>query len=341
MRVDQHAFVPAEGGVLAVDGALPYVEDDWEVAALLAILPPTHYLRLAAHVEVAPEHVLRLRVFEPVDAAGTTDVDVPAALRPAFEQALAEANGAPPPPRRPAWSKPGWHDRIEAWAGCRLEYLRSWPISYVARNEDVVFKAVFPLFAHEPAITEALGAPRVVKSDHERGWMLMEAVEGDVDHHESMRALARVHREWTTRVDEALALGAHDRRAPHQLRGELPHTLVHGDFHAGNILGSTIIDWSDAAIANPLIDVNHYLLNRDDGERSALIATYADAWPEHDVAAAAAACEAETYEYIAASYRGITDALADDDRWWFAGEEEQWLQRASDVRAGKRPSLDT
>ena len=197
---------------------------------------------------------------------------------------------------------------------------------------------MFPPFRHEPAITEALGRPRLLQVDRGHGWMLMEEVPGvgDGDHHAAVRAIAAVHRAWASRVDEALALGAPDRRAP----SVLPHTLVHGDFHAGNVGGSTIIDWSDAAVANPLHDLNHYLLHRGPEQRGELIATYAEAWPEHDVATAAAACEAETYEYVAESYAGITAALADDDRWWFEGEEARWLGFAEDVRAGRRPSPD-
>jgi hypothetical protein len=120
-------------------------------------------------------------------------------------------------------------------------------------------------------------------------------------HHHGARSIAAVHRAWADRIDEALALGAPDRRAP----AALPHTLVHGDFHAGNVLGSTILDGSDAAVANPLHDLNHYLLHRDPAQRDALVATYAEASPAHDVAVAAAACEAETYEYIARSSAGI------------------------------------
>ena len=59
------------------------------------------------------------------------------------------------------------------------------------------------------------------------------------------------------------------------------------------------------------------------------------------VRVAADACEAETYEYVAESYARITRALAEDDRWWFAGEESKWLSRAADVRAGRRPSRGT
>jgi hypothetical protein len=342
MKVDQYAFVPARGGIFAPDGSLPSVStDSGELGDLRPALPPVRFLRVAAHVEIEPGHIVRLRVFKPADAEGVApeEVDVPELLRPAFDRCVAELEGAPVPERRAAWARPGWHEQAEAWAGMPLEQVRIWPLSAVLRHGDVWFKAVFPLFHHEPAITEALGAPRVLQVDHERGWMLMEGVDGvdDADHHAAMRAIARVHREWTPRIGEALALGAPDRRAP----SALPHTLIHGDFHAGNVGAGTIIDWSDAAVANPLHDVNHYLLFRKPEERDALIATYAEAWPEYDIAAEAAACEAETFEYVAQSYAAITDALAPDDRWWFAGEDEQWLERASDVRAGRRPNPGT
>jgi hypothetical protein len=341
MRLDQYAFVPAAGGLLAPDGRLPSVVNSLDMKALQALLPPTRFLRVAAHVQVGPEHVLRLRVFEPVDAPGLPpdEIAVPGPLRPAFARCTAELAGAPPPPRRPAWSQPGWHEQAEAWAGTALEQVRLWPLSAVLRSEDAVFKAVFPLFHHEPAITEAVGMPHVLQSDHVRGWMLLEHLDAgaDPDHHAAMRALARIHRAWASRVDEALALGAPDRRTP----SALPHTLVHGDFHPGNVLGATIIDWSDAAVANPLHDVNYYLLYVDDELRGPLLDVYAESWPGIDVHAEAATCEAETFEWIAQSYAGITAAVADDDRWWFAGEEERWLARASDVRAGRRPSPDT
>jgi hypothetical protein len=107
-----------------------------------------------------------------------------------------------------------------------------------------------------------------------------------------------------------------------------------------NVLGSTIIDWSDAAGANPLHDVNRYLFNVADDERETLLEAYGEVCGA-DVRAAAQACEAETYEWIAQSYAQITAALAPDDRWWFADEEARRLGRASDVRAGRRPSRDT
>lgn len=340
MRYDQYAFVPARGGVLAPGGRLPVLEDEWRVELLAAQLPPTAFLRTAASVNAADEHALRLRVFEEVDEPGAppAEIDVPVPLRTAFDRCVGELEGRVPiPAQRPAWSRPGFDRAAEAWAGMQLELVRKWPLSAVLRNGDVYFKAVFPRFHHEPAITQALGSPHVLRADHERGWMLVEAAEGEGDdHHAAMRAIAAVHRAWTSRVDEALALGAPDRRQP----SVLPHTLIHGDFHPGNVVGGTIIDWSDAAIANPLFDVNYYALMAGDDLRAALVAAYAEAWPEHDVVAAVDDCESEAYEYVAESYRGIIAACAPDDRWWFDGEVERWLARASDVRAGRRPSLD-
>jgi hypothetical protein len=74
VRIDEYAFVPAPGGVLAIDGALPHAGD----------APPAQLLRTAAHAELEPGHAVRLRVYEPVDAAGTPPerIAVPAPLAP-------------------------------------------------------------------------------------------------------------------------------------------------------------------------------------------------------------------------------------------------------------------
>lgn len=325
MRVDQFAFVPARGGVLAVDGALPLLEEGWQVRS------PTPFLRTAAHVELEPGHAVRLRVFEPADERGTPPdrVAVPDALRAAFDRCVAEHEGRVAiPEQRPAWSRVGFHAEAEAWAGMPLELVRNWPLSAVLRNGDVFFKAVFTLFRHEPAITAAVDvAPRVLRADHDRGWMLLQEAGGEpIEPVDAIRLLARVHRDWESRVDDALALGAHDRR---DSAGAA--TLVHGDFHPGNVLGATIIDWSDAAVANPLVDVNYFAFMVGDDRRDEVL----DAYGTPD------AYEAESFEYIAQSYTGIRAACAPDDRWWFDGEPERWLRRAADVRAGRRPTPDT
>lgn len=56
-------------------------------------------------------------------------------------------------------------------------------------------------------------------------------------------AAATVLREWRTdpSIRTALAL--------------LPRTLVHGDPHRGNVLGTTLIDWGNARVAPPGLDI--------------------------------------------------------------------------------------
>jgi Ser/Thr protein kinase RdoA (MazF antagonist) len=221
-------------------------------------------------------------------------------------------------------------------------------------------KAVFPLFHAEPAITEALAreypgaVPDVVRADHERGWMLMHEVGGDVlDDRPAtawapvLRTVAGIHRTWSMRIDELLAYGAQDRRVGDSV---LPETLVHGDLNPGNVFlngdRAVIFDWSDACIADPFVDVHLLLFWVDDEEaRAALLDAYADGWggelSTDNVRAAFAASEASAYLHQAESYRAICDALAPDDRWWFDGEEARWRERATAVLAGRRPSRDS
>jgi aminoglycoside phosphotransferase (APT) family kinase protein len=154
-------------------------------------------------------------------------------------------------------------------------------------------------------------------------------------HHHGARSIAAVHRAWADRIDEALALGAPDRRAP----AALPHTLVHGDFHAGNVLGSTILDGSDAAVANPLHDLNHYLLHRDPAQRDALVATMPRRRGRTTSRSQPRRARRRRTNTSRGPLPGSTVALADDDRWRFAAEEARRLGFANAVRAGRRPGL--
>src|SRR5215208_4619157 len=100
---------------------------------------------------------------------------------------------------RPPWARAAWYDEVETWIDARLEELRrsrsgparqvhAWAISSVLRVPtdagDVYFKAVPPLFGHEPALTAELGRrhPGRVTStlavDVERRWLLMDDLGG-------------------------------------------------------------------------------------------------------------------------------------------------------------------
>jgi hypothetical protein len=364
-----YAVVPGSDGasLVTVDGRLPHVECQGKLTDVFDALEPLigrpRYLRVVARATCGDD-ILNLRAFDAVADGGLlplADAD-PAALAPpelcaGLEQWLAEQRGAPIPKLRAPWARPGWHGEAEAWAGTPLEQVRVWPLSAVLRSGSTYFKAVFPLFHAEPAITEALArehpgaVPPVLGADHERGWMLMGEVGGTEPNElparewgPVLRTLAAIHRHWTTRTDELLALGAQDRR----VEPTLPATLVHGDLNPGNafITGgrAVIFDWSDACVADPMIDVHTLLFWIDDDDvRAALVDAYADAreLPNHDVRTAFTASEANAYRHHAESYAAIQDALPRDDRWWFDGEEARWRERASAVLAGRRPSRDS
>jgi hypothetical protein len=361
-----YAAAPGPDGasLVTVDGRLPHVECQGPLRDVFAALEPfigrPPYLRVVARAERGDD-ILNLRAFDAAVggelvplARADPALLAPPELRAGLERWIAEQQGAPVPELRAAWARPGWHADAAAWAGTPLEQVRIWPLSAVLRAGSTYLKAVFPLFHAEPAITEALArehpgeVPPVLRIDHERGWMLIGEVGGTEPNEVAagewaplLRTLATIHRTWESRTDELLALGAQDRRVD----PTLPPTIVHGDLNPGNafITGerAVIFDWSDACVADPMVDVHTLLFwLEDDDVRAELVDAYADAreLPRDEIRAAFAASEANTYLHHAESYRAIQAALPPDDRWWFDGEEERWRERASAVLAGRRPS---
>jgi hypothetical protein len=296
------------------------------------------YLRLY-EFDVTDEGAARV----PLAEARAEELAAPE-LHEAVAHWLDEQRGAPVPELRPPWSRPGWHARAESWVGRPLRPYRLWPLSAVLESDGEFFKAVFRGFHHEPAVTQALArenpgdVPDVVRIDEPQGWLLMRELRGRpaYEHEESAAGLAtleRIHHAWRERHDALLALGAPDRRlavlertlptfAPPEhaaalqaacrelaARGE-PETLVHGDFHTGNVIvgddgHAVIFDWSDACIAHPACD-RHLYAPDDSDPVSAIVACL------HQVV----------------SYRLILANLEPSDQWWFAGEPDRWLDGA-------------
>jgi hypothetical protein len=156
---------------------------------------------------------------------------------------LAWYAGGPPPRLRAPWYLPGWHAEAAAWAATALrqaglpprgpiEQLRSWQRSAILRlptaEGPAYFKAVPPMFGHEPALTAALAAgdpPRFaapVAIDEGRGWLLMRELpgpslealrdDGDVPRWQAaLASFAEVQIATATRLDELRALGVPDR----------------------------------------------------------------------------------------------------------------------------------
>jgi hypothetical protein len=116
-----------------------------------------------------------------------------------------------------------------------------------------------------------------------------------------------------------------------------PETVVHGDFHAGNaalIDGRiVIIDWSDAAIGNPMIDLATWLSwSRDEpGDQTAAIDGWIDAWTGAvDGAAIRAALDdilivGAAYQVV--SYDGIVRGLEPGTRYTMYGGATHYVER--------------
>jgi hypothetical protein len=200
-------------------------------------------------------------------------------------------------PRRHAFARPSGPAADLAWARARLAerglrptapptQVRTWNLSSLWRipveGQTVWLKVVPHFFAHEgPLLALMAGAQVPVLFGHDGGRMLLAEIAGEDLHAaelplllDMVNRLVELQRAWGDRVEELLALGLPDWRAPalgqaimdviERTRGDLPDedratlaefvhclpgrfddvsacglrdTLVHGDFHPGNFRG--------------------------------------------------------------------------------------------------------
>ena len=188
----------------------------------------------------------------------------------------------------------------------------------------------------------------------------------DADHEAGIRILAGIQREMADQTGDLLAAGcpirplsrlgddldqaladpvaletldatpermaatiAWVRKAADELDGlGLPDTLVHGDFHAGNVAlvdGRVVVfDWSDSAIGNPVVDLVTWLNEEHDQARrdrsfEAWLAAWAGVVEPTAVRARLDTLLAIGAAYQCVSYVGILRALEPATRYTLAG----------------------
>ena len=120
----------------------------------------------------------------------------------------------------------------------------------------------------------------------------------------------------------------------------LPATLVHGDLHPGNIVITPedrylVVDWSDAALGNPLVDLATYLTRtRDHDLRARLLDAYVGVWDDavdsEGIRTADDLVMTVGCLYQVQTYQALDAALDEPDRAIFTGADAGWAKRALD-----------
>lgn len=195
---------------------------------------------------------------------------------------------------------------------------------------------------------------------------------------QAVDTLVAIQDRVSNRVDELLALGLPDWRWPvlavliddvierhgRELDGEeqrvlasvvsgledriraidacgLPMTLVHGDFHRGNLRGTgdglALLDWGDCGVGHPLFDVPAMIEPLTPDVRASLLTRWVRAWQERrpgsDPLRAQALVQPIAALRQALIYRGFLDAIEPSERVYHERDPAGWLRRAAALAA--------
>jgi Ser/Thr protein kinase RdoA (MazF antagonist) len=122
----------------------------------------------------------------------------------------------------------------------------------------------------------------------------------------------------------------------------LPTTLVHGDFHPGNLRADgnslVLLDWGDSGVGHPLLDLPAFL-DRVPAEsvasvRRRWLAAWAEAVPGCDPERAAELIEPVAALRQAVIYRTFLDGIEPSERAYHAADVPAWLRRAAAMAHG-------
>ncbi len=119
----------------------------------------------------------------------------------------------------------------------------------------------------------------------------------------------------------------------------IPTTLVHGDFHRGNVRGTdqrlVLLDWGDCGVGHPLFDQSAFLEWLPEDERAPVSREWSRLWcaavPDSDPDRAARLLAPVAALRRAVVYRGFLDAIEPDERVYHASDPADWLTAAAEL----------
>jgi len=165
-----------------------------------------------------------------------------------------------------------------------------------------------------------------------RATALGAAAEGTLD-----RAASGLGRDVVKAVSRLLS-GLTDRMAEVMSCG-IPDTLVHGDFHPGNLRGTddrlVLLDWGDCGVGHPLLDEAAFVERLSPSDRATVLAAWARLWRD-----AVPGCEPERAGALLRPVAALRQAVIYDtflaqiepsERVYHAPDPAMWLTRAADL----------
>jgi hypothetical protein len=114
----------------------------------------------------------------------------------------------------------------------------------------------------------------------------------------------------------------------------VPDTLVHGDFHPGNLIGDdthlVLLDWGDCGLGNPLFDRAAFIPRVPTNQRADLLAKWDGLWraavPGCDPARAGELMEPVSALRQAVIYDAFVAAIEPSERVYHATDSARWLR---------------
>jgi Ser/Thr protein kinase RdoA (MazF antagonist) len=142
----------------------------------------------------------------------------------------------------------------------------------------------------------------------------------------------------------ARLMGVLDRRLADAAACGPPDTLVHGDFHPGNLrwdgAALTLLDWGDAGVGHPMLDEPAFLMrvSAEDAPRlrERWHAAWRAAWPGADPARASTLLAPIAVLRQAVVYQGFLDHIEPSEHPYHRADPAERLACAADLLAAEQ-----